>query len=142
MALGAIWLWFLFQCEDDWCYLFSWQRARRAALTPPPINIKENNIKVFSPKPNDEIGPELIIKGEARVFENQFAWRVRDTDGAILATGSGYANAPDVGQFGAFTISAAYKKPTGQTGTVEVFNYSPKDGSEVDLVQIPVRFSK
>lgn len=140
IALGGVWLWFLFKCEDDWCFLFNWQWTHRTASTPPPINIKESNIKVFLPKPNDEIGQELIIKGEARVFENQFAWRVRDADGAVLANGSGYANAPDVGQFGPFEIKTSYLWPKGKTGTVEVFNYSPKDGVEIDMVRVVVRF--
>src|SRR3989344_2847577 len=26
--LGALWIGFLFKCEDDWCYLFNWQKVR------------------------------------------------------------------------------------------------------------------
>lgn len=106
-----------------------------------PVASKEGNIIVSSPFDGQDVGNPLTIKGQARVFENQFAWRVRAADGTILATGSGYASAPDVGQFGPFTISAAYSKPNTRTGIVEVFNYSPKDGSEVDVVRIQVRFS-
>lgn len=105
-----------------------------------PLVSASGNMKVTSPDKDELINNPVLIKGEARVFESQFNWRVRDADGTILAAGPAYANAPDVGQFGPFEIKANYAKPKSQTGIVEVFDYSAKDGSEIDLVRIPVRF--
>lgn len=102
----------------------------------------QGNIRVVSPESNDEVGLPLIIRGQARVFENQFSWRVRDADGTILVEGSAMANSPDIGQFGPFEILASYPAPKGNTGTVEVFNYSARDGSEENMVRIPVRFDR
>jgi len=104
-------------------------------------NTSQANIQVTEPTPNAEIGLPLIIKGQARVFENQFNYRLKDSDGSILAEGTAHAIAPiDSGRFGEFTITANYPTPKGTTGTVEVFDYSAKDGSEIDKVVIPIRF--
>ena len=102
------------------------------------------NIVVDSPKPNDSVLHDFKIAGRARVFENQFAWRVLDPQGTVLASGSAYAYAPDAGQFGPFDIDVHL--PVSATFgtdrvTVEVFDNSAKDGSVIDLVQIPVSLS-
>src|SRR5690606_17298332 len=41
---------------------------------------------------------------------------------------------------GPFEISLTYPKPTQQSGMIEVFQYSARDGSEIDKVTIPVTF--
>lgn len=101
---------------------------------------QEANIRVTSPQPNEEIGLPLVIQGEARVFENTFLYRLRDEDGTVLVEGFDTADAPDIGQFGPFTVSTMYSAPKGTRGTLEVFSDSAKDGSEINKVIIPVRF--
>lgn len=103
--------------------------------------LDEPNIIVFLPQPNYAVGLPLVINGEARVFENAFNYRLKDSDGTVLIEKSAMANAPDIGQYGPFEISVNYPAPKGTTGTLEVFDYSAKDGSEIDKVIIPVRFS-
>lgn len=98
------------------------------------------NIVVTEPRANQEVGLPLTIKGEARVFENTFSYRLRNADGSTLVEGFGTANAPDIGQYGPFTVTLNYPRPTSSAGTVEVFNYSARDGSEENKVSIPVRF--
>lgn len=109
-----------------------------------PVNVNQPvtdaNIKVSTPTAGELVGDSFTIKGEARVFENQFAWRVRDANGKIIVDGSAYASAPDVGQFGPYEIPVSYTQPATAVGQVEVFQYSAKDGSEVDKVIVPVRF--
>jgi hypothetical protein len=83
----------------------------------------------------------MTIAGVARVFENQFAIRLIDSDGTKLKETSAYASATDAGLFGPFNLNLDYPAPKGTNGTLEVFNYSPKDGSEVDKVTIPVNFT-
>jgi spore germination protein GerM len=99
------------------------------------------NIIVTSPKSGDSIGLPLKISGTARVFESQFNYRLKDQNGNILAQGNGTANAPDAGQYGNFEITENYTLPSRDTGTLEVFDYSAKDGSMIDLVSIPIKFS-
>jgi hypothetical protein len=105
-----------------------------------PLNESGANIQVTEPDRNDEVGLPLTITGYARVFENSFHYRVKDADGTVLADGHAMAAAPDSGKFGPFSISVMYQAPKGKTGTVEVLNFSAKDGSEENKVTIPVRF--
>jgi hypothetical protein len=106
----------------------------------PPVATSSANIRVSSPAPYQEVGLPLVIKGEAREFESAFSWRIRDEDGTVLVEGHGMADAPDVGQFGPFTVSSSYPQPKGTYGKVEVFAYSAKDGEQIDTVSIPVAF--
>ncbi len=103
----------------------------------PPI---EANIQVSQPVANDLVSSPFTVTGQARVFESQFSYRLRDADGSILAQGSAHADAPDVGQFGAFKIDVTFPKPKGSHGLLEVFDYSARDGSQIDTVAIPLTF--
>src|SRR5260221_7144492 len=103
--------------------------------------IEKSNIIVTSLKPNGKVSLPFVIKGEARVFENQFNYRVRDKNGKVLTEGSATSDSRDAGQFGAFTITiSSLVVQKGTNGTIEVFDYSPKDGSELDKVSVPVWF--
>jgi len=102
--------------------------------------IDEVNVVVYEPKVGETIGLPVVIKGEARVFENTFNYRIKDGTGKILWESFGMTEAPDAGIFGAFTVQANYTKPGTSEGTIEVFEYSPKDGEEVNKVVVPVRF--
>lgn len=91
-ALG--WFWFLNACEDDWCFIFDWQKARRVTdfdscvrlgfgvmeSYPPQCSAggktyrqdigneleKRDLIRIARPRPNGTIRSPLIIEGEAR----------------------------------------------------------------------------
>lgn len=102
--------------------------------------LTEPNIIVSQPANQAEIGLPVIIKGEARVFENTFSYRIKDAQGKILMENHAMANAPDTGLYGPFEISANYPQPETANGTIEVFEYSAKDGSEINKVTIPVVF--
>lgn len=104
--------------------------------------VRAPNILVYEPRPNDEVGLPLIIRGEARVFESSFTYRVKDKDGSVLVEASGMAASPDAGQFGPFEVRTSYPQPGFSEGTLEVFEYSAKDGSEVNGVSVPIRFKK
>jgi hypothetical protein len=104
-------------------------------------DIEGTNIVVDTPKANDIVGLPIIIKGKARVFENTVNYRIKNSDGVLLENYA-TANSSDVGQFGPFTVSVNYPEPKGEKGTVEVFEYSAKDGSEINKVEIPVAFKK
>jgi hypothetical protein len=105
-------------------------------------NVDGTNIIVDAPKANESIGLPLFIKGKARVFENTVSYRIKDSEGTVLLENYTTANSPDMGQFGPFEASVNYLEPKGDKGTVEVFEYSAKDGSEINKVEIPVVFKK
>ncbi len=114
--------------------------------TTPPQSGSEvsesGNIKVYQPVSGETVGQPLVIVGEARVFENAFMYRVMDGEGHQLAGGFDTAHAPDVGTFGGFSLTIDYGyQPNSPEGFVEVYAHSAKDGSEIDLVRIPVHFA-
>lgn len=98
------------------------------------------NIEVLSPRIGDPIKNGAIVKGNARVFENVVSIRLSDSAGNILVQTTAYANAPDVGQFGPFERELKFLTEDSE-GTLEIFQSSAKDGSEIDKVTIPVIFN-
>jgi hypothetical protein len=108
-------------------------------VAPPVENNPEANIKVSEPVPNATLSSPFKVTGEARVFENQFAYRLKDFGGNILAQGSVMANAPDMGQFGPFDFEVSFSSSVDK-GVLEVLDSSPKDGAEIDMVTIPLNF--
>lgn len=98
------------------------------------------NIRVTSPKPNDTLTSPFVVVGEARVFENVVNVRVTNAKGEAFINETAYAKAPEAGQFGPFSINLSYKFKNTKEGFVEVYHASPKDGSEQDLIRIPVKF--
>jgi hypothetical protein len=105
-----------------------------------PVVSASGNVVITSPTVGETIGLPLTITGEARVFENTFNYRLLDQDGSVLVEGNAMAKAADVGLMGDYTITTTYPTPTGVSGTVEVFDYSAKDGSVVDLARVAVVF--
>ena len=103
---------------------------------------KVPNVIVFSPAPNEEISSPITIRGEARVFESTFAYRLYDGDVGLLFEGHAMTASPDAGLFGPFEVIKTYPPPKSQGGTLEVFEYSAKDGSEINKVVVPVKFAK
>ncbi len=101
---------------------------------------ESGNVEVKSPHVGEIIGLPLMVTGSARVFESTLNYRLLDADGTVLAAGYVMTNAPDMGEFGDFTITTSYAAPSGTVGTLEVFDYSAKDGSVIDLVQVSVVF--
>jgi hypothetical protein len=107
-----------------------------------PENNETKNILVRNPLENSSETLSFAIEGEARVFENMFAYRIKDAaDNYVLIDGNGYANAADVGEFGPFaiTVTALRRLPVDEDVILEVFDYSAKDGSEENKVVIPFK---
>ena len=104
--------------------------------------VQSPNIIVFAPKAGTEVGVPLRVEGEARVFENQLNVRLKDADGTILTERGVTAQSPDIGLYGPFALELTYPEPEGTEGTIEAFDYSAKDGSEIDKVIIPVTFGE
>jgi hypothetical protein len=113
------------------------------SVTPTPL--ASENITVNQPLADANVGQEFIVKGTARVFENMVTIRLREKlSGRVIGELSAYADAPDVGQFGPYVAGIRLTDPTLKSGTdliLEVFQYSAKDGSEIDKVTVPLTFT-
>jgi hypothetical protein len=140
VVIGAIW--YMTKATDDEYDFTNATTTRSGDVNAPTPSGKSENIVVYVPRVNERIGTPLVIQGEARVFENIVNVRLLDANGKELAKGSATADAPDVGKFGAFRAELTYVSAIDQKGTVEIFWYSAKDGSEVDKVTIPVTITK
>lgn len=112
-----------------------------ATVTPDHGTI--GNIRVLSPVSAGELGFPAVIKGEARTFEAAFSYRIKSSKGDLLLEGhgmtTGTAEYPD---FRPFEVVVSYPDPKTATGSLEVFEYSAKDGSEINKVIVPVLFKK
>lgn len=98
------------------------------------------NIVVDQPLSGDTVSSPLHLSGQARVFENTVNYKLVDDEGGLITEGYVTANAPDIGQFGSFSQDILFVT-TARTGTLQVFQYSAKDGSMDDLVEIPLNFN-
>ncbi len=105
-----------------------------------PVVSESGNILVTRPQPGAKISSPVLIRGEARVFENTFNMRLVDTDGNVIAEKFATADAPDVGEFGSFGELLVFDEVDTDEGFVEVYSESAEDGSEINLVRIPVNF--
>lgn len=120
--------------------------ATNTSPAPTPAGKSSTNIIVRKPIDNEDVGQRFEVTGEARVFENVVSYRVKNQkNNAVYVSGNTTADAPDIGQFGPFTITVILPDTlstieSGDTLLLEVFQQSPRDGSDADLVSIPLRF--
>lgn len=119
--------------------------------TPPPpetitgetedeIWSESGNISVRTPKPDASVSSPLIVEGLERTFEQNVVVRLKDAGERELAKVAVTGTAPDLGIHGPYRAELAFDRPRTREGTLEVFQESPKDGSEIDKVTVPVRF--
>jgi uncharacterized protein YxeA len=100
---------------------------------------KAPNIILLSPKDNDTVGKEFVVKGLARVFENVLQIEVKNkTNNTIVDKQTIMASPLDIGLFGPFE---AVVKINENVNDIEVnaFQYSAKDGSVVDKTSINLK---
>ena len=94
-------------------------------------------IVVESPKPGAEAAGSVTVSGFANVFEATVNFRVLDRDGEVVVEDFTTATCGS-GCWGDFSTEVTFDVAERQRGRVEVFTYSAEDGSEQDLVSIPV----
>src|SRR3989338_2463032 len=106
----------------------------------PEVWSESGNISVRIPQPNALVKSPLVVEGMERTFEQNVVLRLRDGNGNELVKTFTTGTAPDLGIHGAYRAELIFEKPKTKSGTLEVFQGSPKDGSEIDKVTIPLRF--
>jgi nucleoid-associated protein YgaU len=99
------------------------------------------NIVVRQPQPNDIVDDPIKICGISVTFEATMQVRVRDQKGVEIARkfftaggGTSWANFQITMPMGVI--------PKTPSGTLEVFENSAKDGSEINKVIIPIVFGR
>lgn len=94
-------------------------------------------VSVTEPCAGDAVTSPLSVAGEANVFEATVSMRILDEDGKEIATAFTTAEC-GTGCWGAFAGEIEFEVDTEQQGTLEVFESSAKDGSDIHKVSIPV----
>lgn len=102
-----------------------------------------DRIAVTAPTPDSTIDTRasrtFTLSGTARVFEANVVWRLVDASKKVIANGHTTASIGTSALWG--TVSTQVTIPQGVTGTgfaLEVYEVSPKDGSEQGVVSIPL----
>lgn len=98
-------------------------------------------IQVRQPRAHDLVDAPVRVCGIATGFEGSIAARVRDSNGNELK-GVVNINAGGTGIWGNFTASIKTGVPPTPQGTLEVFEFSAKDGSEINKVVRPIVFGR
>lgn len=109
------------QARDDW-----------ESLTPA--------ILVESPLPFEEVTSPVQVTGTANTFEAAFVVNVTDGEGLIVYDEPAMATS-GTGTRGTFDVTANFEVPRAGVGSVIVFELSAKDGSQINVVEVPVQIS-
>ena len=104
----------------------------------PTVPNSSKNIIVYSPYPQQEFSEKVMIVGEARTFENNVNFWLKDKNGKVIKEGNTTAVGGEIGQFNLFKGTLNFTVAEKTEATLEILQYSAKDGSVEDLVMIPV----
>lgn len=105
--------------------------------SPTAVTSAKGAITLKAPAINARLTSPVTISGDASVFEAALQWRIIDTAGRVLASGSMTASLGAPGR-GNYSVNATYTVPTETVAFIEVFSRSPKDGTIDEIVRIPV----
>ena len=95
-------------------------------------------ITVRQPMPYDLVDDPVRVCGVGTGFEGQITARVRDGHGTQLVKSSIHAGG--TGIWGNYDVTLTVGVPSTAQGTLEVFEVSQEDGSEINKVVVPITF--
>ncbi|MGH3135137.1 MAG: Gmad2 immunoglobulin-like domain-containing protein [Gaiellaceae bacterium] len=99
-------------------------------------------VLVESPLPFEDVTSPLRVTGTANTFEATFSYELTDTDGLIVDENFVTATS-GTGTRGTFDFTTKpYTVPFDGVGALIVFEHSAKDGSRINLVEIPLRMTR
>jgi hypothetical protein len=92
---------------------------------------------VYGPRPGEVMSWMFSVSGVASAFEAHVDWRVRDPSGRIVSSyGTTGTNSGEAG--GAYETIASVPESYVGRATLEVFQTSGKDGSDAEVVSVPI----
>jgi germination protein M len=95
-------------------------------------------ILVESPTVGNSVSSPLRVTGTANVFEAVFRINIVNWDGLIIADEVVTASS-GTGTRGTFDVTIPFTVDKAGRGALIVFAESPKDGSQIDVVEIPLQ---
>ncbi len=94
-------------------------------------------ILVESPLPGDSVSSPFHVTGTSNTFEATLQVRLTDVSGTKVFEHVGTATS-GTGTRGTYDVPVTFTGAKPGIGTLRVFEFSAKDGSEVNVVDIPV----
>lgn len=91
-----------------------------------------------APGPGETVRSPLRVTGTANTFEATFMVRLSTADGRVLYEEYAMATSGS-GTRGTFDLTISFEVPQPTDGLLRLWEISPKDGSEVNIVEIPLR---
>jgi hypothetical protein len=101
----------------------------------PPQSVSDR-VAVYQPRPGATVTRDLQLTGAGRVYEANVSWRLKDSNGREVASGNFMAGAGPL--WGAFDTRIAIPTSVSGNVTLEVLEFSAKDGSPLGVTQIPL----
>lgn len=95
-------------------------------------------ILVESPLPGDTVKSPFTVSGTANTFEATYMVSLTDSKGKKVYENFGTATS-GTGTRGTFSQTVKFSGAASGVGTLKVFESSAKDGSEINVVEMPVR---
>lgn len=110
-------------------------------VQPGEVAVIESDIIVTKPLSNDTISSPLAITGRARVFEGTVLFRLKDGWKQLIASGltTALVSAPD---WGYYSGQLEFEAPLTPVGWLEVYNQNHEDGSDQNLIRLPIIFQE
>lgn len=97
-------------------------------------------IVVTAPAIGQRITSPVTVAGTAQVFEATVSIRILDSAGREIGTAFTTASC-GTGCRGDYRATVGYRAAATQSGTIEVYEVSPRDGSRINVVAVPVTLS-
>lgn len=94
-----------------------------------------------SPTPGEAVGNPVRLTGTANTFEAVFMVRILGPDGSVITEQPAMATS-GTGTRGTFDVSVGYPLAAGGNGTIVVYEQSAKDGSDINVVEVPVTLGR
>ncbi len=94
-----------------------------------------------APGPGETVRSPLRVTGTANTFEAMFMVRLSTADGSVLYEQPAMATSGS-GTRGSFDVTIDFSVPQPTDGVLRLWEYSAKDGSEINIVEIPLRLEQ
>ena len=105
-----------------------------------PVTLEPGPVRpifVAQPFDGEQISSPLTISGSANVFEATVSYQVLDEHGTVIAEGTTMATCGS-GCRGTYSVKVRFSVDHAQQGMVRVYEVSAKDGSDINVVEVPV----
>jgi hypothetical protein len=95
-----------------------------------------DRVAVYQPRPGTTVTRDLRLTGAGRTFEANVNWRLLDSTGREVASGTFMGGSGPL--WGSFDTRITIPPSVSGNVTLEVFEASAKDGSPQGVTQIPL----